>query len=219
MRSRQLLVLAVVAAAAAACAPEDETDQETTVPPASETQPAQPEGVTGGEMVVARADFQPTATAAGRQISGTAEVRRASSGTGGATGTGTGTTGTGRTGTGTTGTGTGTTGTGTGGTGATGSATTSSTGEALELHVRMQGLSGEHAWHIHQGACSNQQAPVAVPFAQPLRATGGTAEQTAPIPQGKLTQQQLESGQYSVRVHESSSESSPTIACADIQRR
>jgi hypothetical protein len=207
MRSRQLLVLAVVAAAAAACAPEDETDQETTVPPASETQPAQPEGVTGGEMVVARADFQPTATAAGRQISGTAEVRRASSGTGGATGTGT------------TGTGTGTTGTGRSGTGATGTATTSSTGEALELHVRMQGLSGEHAWHIHQGACSNQQAPVAVPFAQPLRATGGTAEQTAPIPQGKLTQQQLESGQYSVRVHESSSESSPTIACADIQRR
>lgn len=192
MRSRQLLAMAVVAAAAAACAPSDETAEETTVPPATETQPGTPEGVTG-EMIVARGDFQPSSTAGGRQITGTAEVRRAGAGT--------------------TGTGTGTTGTGTG-------TTPGATGEALELHVRIDGLTAEHAWHIHQGQCSNQQATVAVPFTQPLRGTAGTpTEQTTPIPQGQLTQQQLESGQYSVRVHESTSNGSPTIACADIQRR
>jgi CHRD domain len=196
MRGRQLLVIAVAAAAVAACEAREEPEtQEMTTPPATETQPMQPEAVTSD--VIARADFQPTSAAAGREIRGTAEVRRA-----------TGTTGTGTTGTGTTGTGT----TGTGTTGTPGSA-----GEPLELHVRVEGLTAEHSWHVHTGACSQAQAPVAVPFTQPLRATGGTAEQTAPLTQ--LTQQQLDSGQYSVRVHESTARGAATIACADIQRR
>jgi CHRD domain len=201
MRGRQLLVMAVVATAVAACEAREEPEtQETMTPPATETQPTQPEPVTGD--AIARAEFQPTSTAAGREIRGTAEVRRAGSAT---SGTGTGTTGTGTTGTGTPGTGTGT------------GAAAGSGSEQLELHARLEGLSGEHAWHIHEGPCSNQQAPVAVRFSEPLRATGGTAEQTAPIQQ--LTPQQLESGQYSVRVHESASAGAATIACADIQRR
>jgi hypothetical protein len=209
--------MAVVATVAAACTPRDETatEEETTTPPAAMPQPTTPEGVTGGDMVVAQGQFQPTSTASGQQISGTAEVRRGGTG---ATGTGTSGTGTGTsgTGTGTSGTGTGTSGTGTG---ASGTATATG-GEALELQVRIEGLTAQHAWHIHQGACSTQQAPVAVPFTEPLRATSGTpVEQTVPIPSDKLTPQQLESGQYSVRVHQSSTPGSATIACADIQRR
>jgi hypothetical protein len=221
MRGRQLLVIAVAAAVAACEAQEEPETQEMTTPPATETQPMQPEAVTSD--VIARADFQPTSAAAGREIRGTAEVRRATGSTTGTGTTGTGTTGTGTTGTGTTGTGTtgtGTTGTGTTGTGTTGTGTTGTAGSAsepLELHVRVEGLTAEHAWHIHQGACSQEQAQVVVPFTQPLRATGGTAEQTAPITQ--LTQQQLESGQYSVRVHDSTARGAATIACADIQRR
>jgi len=216
MRSRQLLVWAVVVGAAAACAPDDDTTEETTTPPATETQPTTPEGVTGN-MVIASGTFAPTATAGGTTISGTAEVRRAGAGTTGTTGTGT--TGTGTTGTGTGTTGTGTTGTGTTGTGTTGTATPG-TGEALELHVQINGLTAEHAWHIHQAACSTEQAPVAVPFTEPLRATAGQpVQQTVPIPAGQLTQQQLESGQYSVRIHQSAAQGAPTIACADIQRR
>jgi hypothetical protein len=193
--------MAVLVAAAAACAPQDDVEtEETAIPPATETQPTTPEGVTG-DMVLARADFQPTAAAAGRQISGFAEVRQAGTGT-----TGTGTTGTPTPGTATPGTAT--------------PGTAGSPGEALEVHARLEGLTAEHAWHIHEGPCSNEQAPVAVPFTEPLRATGGIAEQTAPIPQGQLTQQQLESGQYSVRVHEGGSQQAgATIACADIQRR
>jgi hypothetical protein len=211
MRGRQLLVIAVAAAVAACEAQEEPETQEMTTPPATETQPMQPEAVTSD--VIARADFQATSAAAGREIRGTAEVRRATGSTTGTGTTGTGTTGTGTTGTGTTGTGT--TGTGTTGTGTTGTAGSAS--EPLELHVRVEGLTAEHAWHIHQGACSQEQAQVVVPFTQPLRATGGTAEQTAPITQ--LTQQQLESGQYSVRVHDSTAQRAATIACADIQRR
>jgi hypothetical protein len=185
MRSRQLLVIAVVVAVGAACAPRDETEElEEMAPPATETQPIAPEPA--ADLVVSRADFQPTSTAAGSSISGTAEVRRAS-------------------------------GAGTPGTGATAGAAAG--GEALEVHVRLQGLTAEHSWHIHQGACSTARAPVTVSFTQPLQAVAGVAETTAPIPQDKLTEQQLQSGQFSVRVHESTRQGAATIACADIQHQ
>lgn len=90
----------------------------------------------------------------------------------------------------------------------------------LELHVRLQGLTAEHAWHIHAGPCSNANAPVAVPFTDALSSgPDGIAERTVPVGNDQLTQQQLESGEYSVRVHEGGTDQpGQPIVCADLNR-
>lgn len=90
----------------------------------------------------------------------------------------------------------------------------------LELHVRLTGLTANHAWHIHQGACSAADAPVAVPFTDALSAgADGTAERTVTVTNDQLTQQQLETGEFSVRVHEGGTDQPGNpIACADIKR-
>jgi hypothetical protein len=97
--------------------------------------------------------------------------------------------------------------------------TTMDAGAPLELMVRLEGLTANHAWHIHQGACSNAEAPVAVPFTDALTAgADGVAERTTTITSDKLTQQHLETGEYSVRVHAGGTDQpGQAIACADIK--
>ncbi|MGH7459862.1 MAG: hypothetical protein ACREMA_02390 [Longimicrobiales bacterium] len=84
---------------------------------------------------------------------------------------------------------------------------------------------GEHAWHIHQGACSAKDAPVVVPFtaakdkpgiASPLvAAAGGTVTAEATVPGSLLTTQQLQSADYSLHVHQKAgTDHGPSIACA-----
>jgi Cu/Zn superoxide dismutase len=84
---------------------------------------------------------------------------------------------------------------------------------------------GEHAWHIHQGACGAKDAPVVVPFtaekdkpaiASPIVAgADGNVMAEATVPSTLLTVDQLRSGDYSLHVHQKGGTAhGPSIACA-----
>lgn len=101
-------------------------------------------------------------------------------------------------------------------------------GEGFRLEVMLNGLSqGEHAWHIHSGSC-DEQAPVAVAITptadmegigQPLNVTSAnaTAQASVEVPGDQLTVEQLESGEYSLNVHErGGTDHGPAVACADL---
>ena len=95
------------------------------------------------------------------------------------------------------------------------------------LAVQIEGLSpGQHAWHIHSGQCG-EKAPVVVPLtataedpglAKPLTpGEGGVAEGNVTVPHGKLSLDQLQSGEYSLHVHERGGvDHGPTVACANL---
>ncbi|MBI4409752.1 MAG: CHRD domain-containing protein [Gemmatimonadetes bacterium] len=83
---------------------------------------------------------------------------------------------------------------------------------ALELAVEITGLSeGEHAWHIHSGVCGTE-GPVVVALSGTKDMAGitgflaagadETARATAVLPPTALTLAQIQSGQYSLYVHE-----------------
>ncbi|MGH7468818.1 MAG: hypothetical protein ACRENP_12745 [Longimicrobiales bacterium] len=86
---------------------------------------------------------------------------------------------------------------------------------------------GEHAWHIHQGACSAKNAPVVVAFtaegdkpalSTPLVAgADGNVTAEATVPSTMLSLQQLQSGEYSLHTHrKAGTDQGPSIACADL---
>lgn len=85
---------------------------------------------------------------------------------------------------------------------------------------------GPHAWHIHSAACGTD-APVVVAFTEtadmealgePLTADGtGTATGSVTVPANVFSIDMLETGDYSVHVHEGSGvDHGPTVACADL---
>ena len=87
---------------------------------------------------------------------------------------------------------------------------------------------GEHAWHIHRGACGTKDAPVVVPFtpdknqpgiASPVTAgADGNATAEASVPSTMLSVEQLKSGDFSLHIHEKGgSDHGPSIACANLK--
>jgi Cu/Zn superoxide dismutase len=105
---------------------------------------------------------------------------------------------------------------------------TPSEGRGFRLEVTLDGLQqGEHAWHIHSGPCG-EEAPVAVAITstgdqqglgQPLNVTseGSSVRSEVEVPADELTIEQLQSGQYSVHVHQNGGvDHGPTVACADL---
>lgn len=94
-------------------------------------------------------------------------------------------------------------------------------GDALELYVRIEGVTGDLDWNIHRGPCIDHAAPVALRLsgpggtAPPLRVgEDGLAERTVRIPPDQLNEVQLSQDSYSVRVREGGA----VVACADIGR-
>lgn len=99
---------------------------------------------------------------------------------------------------------------------------------AFRVSVTFQNVpAGEHAWHIHQGACGVADAPVVVPFteekdkpaiAAPITAgADGAVTADVAVPANLLTVDQLRSGDYSLHVHEKSgTDHGATIACANL---
>jgi Cu/Zn superoxide dismutase len=86
---------------------------------------------------------------------------------------------------------------------------------------------GDHAWHIHQGACSAQGTPVVVPFtedkdkpaiATPITAgADGSATAEVVVPANLLTVTQLRDGDYSLHIHQKTgTDHGPTIGCANL---
>lgn len=111
-----------------------------------------------------------------------------------------------------------------------GTAAGGSTADAgFTVVVRLRGLSqGEHAWHIHSGACSDAKAPIAVAMTdtpdkpgidQPIRAQAGAmATDTAFVPGDQLTLSALRGGSYSLHVHQNGGKDhGPTVGCADLK--
>lgn len=94
-------------------------------------------------------------------------------------------------------------------------------GAALELYVRIEGVTGELGWNVHRGSCAEPGSPVAVPLSGPggtapaLRVgEDGLAERTVPLPPDELNEVQLSQDAYSVRIREGGA----VVACADIGR-
>src|SRR5687767_12858073 len=86
---------------------------------------------------------------------------------------------------------------------------------------------GDHAWHIHQGACGAKDTPVVVPFtedkdkaaiASPITPdTSGNAMTEVSVPSSLLTVNQLRDADYSLHLHQKSgTDHGPTIACATL---
>ncbi len=100
---------------------------------------------------------------------------------------------------------------------------------AFRVNARFQNVpEGEHAWHIHQGACASKDAPVVVAFtpagdkpgiASPIMAgTDGNVMAEASVPSNLLSVQQLQSGEYSLHVHQKGgTDHGPSIACANLK--
>jgi Cu/Zn superoxide dismutase len=94
--------------------------------------------------------------------------------------------------------------------------------------VNMQGVpEGEHAWHIHQGACSAKNTPVVVPITAegdkpaigtPLMAgADGNVTAEVTVPSTLLSLQQLQSADYSLHAHrKGGTDAGPSIACANL---
>lgn len=99
---------------------------------------------------------------------------------------------------------------------------------AFRVNVSLQNVpAGEHAWHIHQGACGAKDTPVVVPFtedgdkpaiAAPIAAgADGAVTADVAVPANLLTVDQLRSGDYSLHVHQKTgADHGPTIACANL---
>jgi Cu/Zn superoxide dismutase len=99
---------------------------------------------------------------------------------------------------------------------------------AFRVVVNLQNVpAGEHAWHIHQGACGAKDTPVVVPFtedkdkpalASPITAAAdGAVAVEANVPGNLLTVDQLRSADYSLHVHQKGgTDHGPTIACATL---
>jgi Cu/Zn superoxide dismutase len=86
---------------------------------------------------------------------------------------------------------------------------------------------GEHAWHIHQGACGQKDTPVVVPFtedkdkpaiSEPIVATAdGNVIKEVAVPGTLLSVQQLRDGDYSLHLHQKGgTDHGPTIGCATL---
>jgi Cu/Zn superoxide dismutase len=97
---------------------------------------------------------------------------------------------------------------------------------ALELHVRLEGLSeGDHAWHIHGAPCG-QQGDIVVPLSRAGTLEGigsdldagadGVVEERVTIDAERARGLDL-SRQHSVNVHQGDGDNpGPAIACANI---
>lgn len=97
---------------------------------------------------------------------------------------------------------------------------------ALELHVRLEGLSeGDHAWHIHSAPCG-QQGDIVVPLSRAGTLDGiasdldagsdGVVEERVTIDAEHARGLDL-SRQHSVNVHRGDGDNpGPAIACANI---
>jgi Cu/Zn superoxide dismutase len=110
----------------------------------------------------------------------------------------------------------------------TGTLTITSSGvDAPQVTAQFSGLTpGEHAWHIHAAPCG-EEGPVVVAFTPTADMEGiaeavvagddGNAMATASIPPDLLPLDQIDSGQYSVHVHEQGGvDHGPTVACANL---
>jgi Cu/Zn superoxide dismutase len=98
----------------------------------------------------------------------------------------------------------------------------------FRVSVNLQNVpEGEHAWHIHQGACTARNAPVVVPFTADKDKAGiasaivagvdGKVLAEATVPGTMLSVDQLRSGDYSLHVHQKAgTEHGPSIACAGL---
>jgi len=97
------------------------------------------------------------------------------------------------------------------------------------IRVSLTGLTpGEHAWHIHQGTCeAGGDVVVALTdtgtmtgIASPLAVgDNGEVTTTVTIPTADLSPDMIQSGAYSLHVHErGGTEHGPTVACADLGR-
>jgi hypothetical protein len=86
---------------------------------------------------------------------------------------------------------------------------------------------GEHAWHIHQGACGQKDTPVVVPFtedkdkpaiSEPIVATAdGNVIKEVAVPGTLLSVQQLRDGDFSLHLHQKTgADHGPTIGCATL---
>jgi hypothetical protein len=86
---------------------------------------------------------------------------------------------------------------------------------------------GDHAWHIHQGACGAKDTPVVVPFtedkdkaaiATPITPdASGNAMTEVSVPSSLLTVTQLRDADYSLHLHQKAGiDHGPTIACATL---
>jgi hypothetical protein len=99
---------------------------------------------------------------------------------------------------------------------------------AFRVSVNLQGVpQGDHAWHIHQGACGAKDTPVVVPFTEdkdkpaidsPITAgADGAVTRDVSVPANLLTIDQLRSGDYSLHVHQKAgTDHGPSIACATL---
>jgi Cu/Zn superoxide dismutase len=97
----------------------------------------------------------------------------------------------------------------------------------FRVEAALDGLTeGPHAWHIHSGACGTE-APVVAAFTPTAEMEGlgspltgdasGVATGSATVQAEVLSFAALESGEYSVHVHErSGADHGPTVACADL---
>lgn len=97
--------------------------------------------------------------------------------------------------------------------------------DPIELHVRGSGLPpGEHAWHIHEGACGSS-GPVRIALSETADMGGitgalevdrdGAFEESVEVPE--LTPDLAGRGGHSLHVHQrGGTDHGPTIACATI---
>lgn len=104
---------------------------------------------------------------------------------------------------------------------------TGAAGGGFRLTATVYGLTpGEHAWHIHSGTC-DQNGPVKVAITSTAQQHGigrsldanrnGEAMGSVTVPGSDLTLAQLESGQYSLHIHQHGGVNpGPTVACADL---
>lgn len=101
--------------------------------------------------------------------------------------------------------------------------------DGTEINAEFTGLTpGEHAWHIHQGTCA-APGDVVIAFtdtetmmgiAGPLEADAdGNASAEVTVPAASLATDAIETGDYSLHVHESGgTDHGPSVACADLRR-
>lgn len=96
---------------------------------------------------------------------------------------------------------------------------------ALELIVDLEGLPpGEHAWHIHEGAC-DEAGPIRLPLSSTSDMEGtvgpvtvdaeGRVDRTVRVP--GLNRAWVDAGDHSLHIHERpGTDHGPTLVCAEI---
>lgn len=103
--------------------------------------------------------------------------------------------------------------------------TVASPGAPMRVRVQVSGLPpGEHAWHIHAGACE-ADGEVVIPFTATADEEG-IADPLTPDAQGiamaeievpALADRWMGTGDHSIHVHEAAgTEPGPALACADL---